>query len=63
MNLIKQLDKGEAGRSFNINYGLTWPTDLSDYTYVPTDIDNNSSNVINLSLKKLFIILFFALFA
>ena len=63
MNLIKGLDKGEAGRSFNINYGLTWPTDLYDYTYVPRDIDNISSNVIKFRLRILFIILFFALFA
>ena len=58
MNLIKGLDKGEAGRSFNISYGLTWPTNLSDYTYVPKDIDNNSSDVINFSLRKLLIIIF-----
>lgn len=61
MNLIKGLDKGEAGRSFNINYGLTWPTDLSDYTYVPKDIDNNSSDAINLSLRKILIIFVSAL--
>lgn len=66
INLIRGLDKGEAGRAYNIEYGLTWFTNLIDYTYIPEGFDNssdNSSEGINFSLGKLFIILFFVFFA
>ena len=66
MNLIRGLDKGEDGREYNIEYGLTWFTNLTDYTYIPEGFDDssdNSSEGINFSLRKLFIILFFVFFA
>lgn len=66
INLIRGLDKGEEGRAYNIEYGLTWFTNLIDYTYIPEGFDNssdNSSEGINFSLGKLFIILFFVFFA
>ncbi len=70
MNLIRGLDEGEDGREYNIEYGLTWFTNLTDYTYIPEGFDDssddssdNSSEGINFSLRKLFIILFFVFFA
>jgi diketogulonate reductase-like aldo/keto reductase len=79
MKLIRGLDKGEEGRSYNIQYTFPWPTVLSNYDYDPeflsddkSDIEikdepekepNSSDYIISIIWEKYFIVILLYFFA